>query len=147
MGTTASGQALWLLDTNIISELIRPHPHPGVRQRFIEHEFELALPCMVWQELLYGLYRLPEGRRKVELTAFLFQVADALPKLAYDAAVAQRHAHLRAESAQRGRVLCEPDAHITAIALAHDLTLVTRNTRDFDGIPGLRLANWFEPAP
>lgn len=134
----------WLLDTNVISELAREQPNAGVMQRVAAHERELALPAVVWHELLYGVARLPAGQRRQRLSDFVEQVAGALPTLAYDAAVARFHAVLRADSAARGRVLCEPDAQIAATALTHGLTLVTRNVRDFDGIAGLQVENWFE---
>jgi tRNA(fMet)-specific endonuclease VapC len=134
----------WLLDTNIVSELARERPSAAVMQRFAQRERELALPAVVWHELLYGVARLPAGQRRQRLSDFVEQVAGALPTLAYDAAVARVHALLRADSAACGRVLCEPDAQIAATALTHGLTLVTRNLRDFDGITGLQIENWFE---
>lgn len=113
-------------------------------RRFAQHEHELALPAVVWYELLYGVARLPAGPRRERSSDFVEQVAGALPTLAYDAAVARVLAQLRADSAARGRFLCEPDAQIAATALTHGLTLVTRNGRDFEGIAGLRVENWFE---
>lgn len=136
---------LWLLDTHIVSELARDRPSDEVLARFTQHERALAIPAVAWHELLYGVARLPAGQRRQRLSDFVEQVAGALPLLAYDATVARVHAGLRADSAACGRVLCEPDAQIAATALTHGLTLVTRNTRDFDGIAGLRVENWFEP--
>lgn len=134
----------WLLDTNTISELGRLHPSPAVVQRFTEEAAASAIPAMVWQELWFGVLRLPAGRRREELSQFVQGVAGSLPKLAYTEATARQHAELRASQAARGRVVSEPDAHIAAVAIAQGLTLVTRNTRDFESLPGLRLANWFE---
>lgn len=134
----------WLLDTNIVSELARPQPSEAVMQAFAMHADASAIPMVVWHELLFGVLRLPEGQRKDSLTDFVHAVPGALPKLAYDEAVARRHAELRAVQQARGRPLAEPDAQIAASALSRGLTLVTRNTRDFDGIDGLKLANWFD---
>jgi tRNA(fMet)-specific endonuclease VapC len=142
MATTAG--LLWLLDTNTISELGRLHPSRQVVQRFTEEAQAAAIPAMVWQELWFGVLRLPAGRRREELSQFVQSVAGSLPKLPYTEATAREHAQLRATQAGRGRIVSEPDAHIAAVALAQGLTLVTRNTRDFEGLPGLRLANWFE---
>lgn len=142
MATTAG--LLWLLDTNTISELGRLHPSRQVVQRFTEEAQAAAVPAMVWQELWFGVLRLPAGRRREELSQFVQSVAGSLPKLPYTEATAREHAQLRATLAGRGRIVSEPDAHIAAVALAQGLTLVTRNTRDFEGLPGLRLANWFE---
>lgn len=135
---------LWLLDTNTISELGRLHPSSGVVQRFTEGATAAAIPAIVWQELWFGVLRLPAGRRREELSRFVQSVAGSLPKLPYTEATAREHAQLRATQAAHGRILSEPDAHIAAVAIHHGLTLVTRNTRDFEGLPRLRLANWFD---
>ncbi len=140
----AGANLLWLLDTNTISELGRVQASRRVVQRFTEQAHMAAIPAMVWQELWFGVLRLPDGRRKVELSLFVQSVAGSLPKLSYDETTAREHAALRAQQAARGRVLGEPDAHIAAVAITQGLTLVTRNTRDFEGLQGLRLANWFE---
>ncbi len=142
MATTAG--LLWLLDTNTISELGRLHPSRQVVQRFTEEARAAAIPAMVWQELWFGVLLLPAGRRREELSQFVQSVAGSLPKLPYTEATAREHAQLRATQAGRGRIVSEPDAHLAAVALTQGLTLVTRNMRDFEGLPGLRLANWFE---
>lgn len=134
----------WLLDTNIVSELHRPLPSAQVLQAFDMHADTSAIPMVVWHELLFGVLRLPDGRRKNNLTRFIQAVPAAIPKLSYDEPVARRHAELRAAQGTRGQPLSEPDAQIAATALVHGLTLVTRNTRDFKRIPGLKLANWFD---
>lgn len=141
----SAGKLLWLLDTNILSELGRQQPAGRVVQRFNQHEHACAIPAAIWHELWFGVLRLPAGRRKDELTEFVQSVAGSLQKLPYTEATARTHAELRASQAELGRVLSEPDAHIAAVAITQGLTLVTRNTRDFEGLPGLRLANWFEP--
>jgi predicted nucleic acid-binding protein len=134
----------WLLDTNTVSELSRVAGSARVVQRFNEHARAAAIPAIVWQELWFGVLRLPTGKRRDELTLFIQSVAGSLPKLPYDGATARRHAELRAGQAARSRTLSEPDAHIAAVAITQGLTLVSRNTRNFEGLPGLRLANWFE---
>ena len=134
----------YLLDSNVVSEMARPRPHQGVVRRYQTHHAEAALPAPAWHEVQYGCLRLPAGQRREFLQGFLNQVVGALPKLPYDAAAALVHAQMRAQSEARGRVLPMLDAQIAAIAISQGLTLVTRNTRDFEGLPGLRLANWFE---
>ncbi|CAD5371741.1 Ribonuclease VapC [Rubrivivax sp. A210] len=135
---------LWLLDTNTISELGRAQPSAQVVQRFTHEASACALAAVVWHELWFGVLRLPTGRRRDGLTHFVRSVAGGLPKLPYTEATARKHAELRAQLAAKGRILPEPDAHIAAVAITHGLTLVTRNTRDFKGLPGLQLANWFQ---
>lgn len=134
---------IWLLDTNIISELMRPAPTASVKRQFERCQHEVGLPTPVWQEMLYGVLRLPEGRRKELLRRFVQQFGGGLPKLPYDEDAARIHAELRADMARRGRTLPMIDSQITAIAISSGCTLVTRNVRDVEGLPGLRLVNWF----
>ncbi len=134
----------FLLDSNIVSELIRSRPRELVMRRYKAHQGQMALPTPALHEVHYGCLRLPMGEKRDRLQSFLNQVVGLLPKVPYDAAAALLHAQFRAELEGRGRVLPQVDAQIAAIAIAHGLTLVTRNTRDFEGLPGLRLANWFE---
>jgi tRNA(fMet)-specific endonuclease VapC len=135
---------VWLLDTNTVSELGRAQPARTVVERFTSEASACAIAAVVWQELWFGVLRLPAGRRRDDLTHFVRSVAGGLPKLPYTDATARKHAELRAQQAAKGRILTEPDAHIAAVAITNGLTLVTRNMRDFKGLPGLQLANWFQ---
>jgi hypothetical protein len=75
----------YLLDTNVVSELAKPVPDPRVLSRFARHEGRLGMPALVWHELLYAVARLPPGRRKDRLRAFLLDVVQpGLPVLPYD---------------------------------------------------------------
>lgn len=133
----------WLLDTNILSEAIRPLPDSTVMVNLARYEGELALPAPVWHELRYGWLRMPDGQRKDIIGRYIQDVVAALPVLAYDAPAARIHAELRSSCERSGRALPFVDGQIAAIAMTHGLTLVTRNTRDFTDIAGLRLDNWF----
>lgn len=137
------GRIAWLLDTNVLSEAVRPRPDPGVMERLERFQTELAVPAPVWHELRYGWLRLPDGQRKDAIGRYVQDVVAMLPVLPYDAAAARIHAELRSEAERRGRPLPFVDGQIAAIAIAGGLTLVTRNRKDFDGVPGLRLADWF----
>lgn len=71
-------------------------------------------------------------------------VAPSLPILAYDEAVATRHAAERARLEATGRTVLFVDGQIAATALTHGLVLVTRNVRDFVPFEGLVVEDWFE---
>lgn len=71
---------VYLLDTNIVSELFRPAPDERVVSAFRTYDGMMAIPAVVWHELLYGLARLPDGQRKRRIRAGIYDVvAPSLP--------------------------------------------------------------------
>ncbi|WP_455289635.1 PIN domain-containing protein [Cupriavidus necator] len=135
----------WLLDTNIVSETMRPRPEVSVMENLARYEGELAIPAPVWHELRYGWLRMPDGQRKDAVGRFVQDVVGTLPVLPYDAGAARIHAELRQSRERAGFTLPFVDGQIASVAIAHGLTLVTRNRKDFAELTGLRLANWFGP--
>ncbi|MBP0633395.1 type II toxin-antitoxin system VapC family toxin [Cupriavidus sp. AcVe19-1a] len=133
----------WLLDTNIISEAMRPRPEVAVMENLARYDGELAIPAPVWHELRYGWLRMPEGQRKDAVGRFVQDVVGTLPILPYDGAAARIHAELRQSREGAGFTLLFVDGQIASVAIAHGLTLVTRNTKDFAELAGLRLTSWF----
>lgn len=136
--------ATWLLDTNVVSELMRPQPNAGVMQQFSRYAAELAIAAPVLHELRYGWLRLPAGQRRDAIGRFIQDVVSQLPVLPYHGAAARIHAELRTQRDQMGQPLPFVDGQIAAIAIAHGATLVTRNTRDFAALAGLRMVDWFD---
>ncbi len=134
----------WLLDTNILSEAMGPTPNQNVLDHLIRFENELAIPAPVWHELRYGWQRMPDGQRKNGIGRYLQDVVGVLPILSYDAVAARIHAELRSNQERIGEIIPFVDGQIAAIAIAHGVTLITRNSKDFSKIAGLRLNNWFE---
>jgi len=135
--------ARYLLDTNIISEPLRPKPNTGVMARLEANEAELALAAPVWHELCYGCNRLPEGKRRRAIQRYLDEVLRRhLPILPYDAAAAQWHADERARLEAMGMKTPFVDGQIAAIAMANDLVLVTANRGDYLRFSGLRIEDW-----
>jgi tRNA(fMet)-specific endonuclease VapC len=109
------------------------------------NEGRLALPAPVWHELLFGIARLPAGRRRDGLRAFLLDVVSpSFPILPYDEHAAWVHADLRAALETGGKSPPYVDSQIAAIAIAGNLVLVTHNLRDFEGFKGLMREDWFE---
>ncbi|HOX17383.1 MAG TPA: type II toxin-antitoxin system VapC family toxin [Spirochaetales bacterium] len=136
---------VYLLDTNVVSELVRPAPDRRVLERFAAGEGRMAIPSIVWHELLYGMSRLPDSRRRDALRSFLMDViAPSLPVLPYDGHAAWHHAVARAALEARGEFMPFADGQIAATAVANNLVLVTRNLADFRAYPSLMLESWFE---
>ena len=133
----------FLLDTNVLSELTREVPHPGVIAFLAEQE-ELWLPSLVVHELEYGVQLLPQGRRRDHLQALLTNIistyADRI--LALDRPAAESAARLRAQARRMGRPLDLGDALIAGIAQSNVLTIATRNVHDFVHVDVAVISPW-----
>jgi predicted nucleic acid-binding protein len=137
----------YLLDTNVLSELTKPSPNPGVMAGLGEHRVECATCSVVAFELLYGIALLPQGARRAQLqaqTAPWFAGTGGIPVLPYDLEAARWQALHHARLRSRGQTPPWRDAQIAATAASQDLILVTRNTADFVSYDELKLENWFE---
>ncbi len=133
----------YLLDANVVSEPVKPRPNPSVLERLEESADDSCIAAPVLHELLYGVDRLPDGRKRRRLERYVNTVVRSLPVLPYDLAAASLHARQRAELERRGLTPGFVDGQIAAIALVHGLVLVTRNVDDFAHFPGLRIESWF----
>jgi predicted nucleic acid-binding protein len=137
----------FLLDIDCISELVRPRPEPRVLE-WIENADEglLFLSALTLGELRKGVAGLARGRRRNLLEQWLEAELPARFSgrvLPIDAAVADRWGTLIAEARRSGHTPATIDALLAATALHLDLTLVTRNVRDF-AFAGVRLLNLWE---
>lgn len=137
-------QISYLLDTNIISELIKQEPNSNVLKQFEQLQHELSISSVVWHELRFGWLKMPDSKRKQAIGIFIHDVVSLLPILPYDSQAARIHAEIRIEAQKNGQSLSFADGQIVAIAMSQGLSLVTRNTKDFESIAGIRLINWFE---
>lgn len=136
--------ARFLLDTNVLSEPLRPSPSEGVLAGLERHKDVLATAAPVWNELVFGLRRLPVSKRKEVVRKYLYEVVrPALAILPYDEAAAEWHGVERARLERLGRPPAFVDGQIAAIARVHGLTLVSRNVLDYEAFEGLRVENWF----
>jgi tRNA(fMet)-specific endonuclease VapC len=133
----------YLLDTNIVSEPLRPAPRHGVVRKLRRHEEEIAIPSVVWHELRFGMERLPPSRRQLAIERYLDEVVlTTMPILDYDRAAAEWHAGERARLAARGETPPFADGQIAAIAHVHELILVSFNDSDFKRFQGVRVLSW-----
>ena len=135
----------FLLDTNVVSELTKSLPDPGVVSFLAERE-DLWLSSAVLHELEFGVRCLPPGRRRDSLqdaiAALVASFEDRI--LPVERKEAENAARLRARAHRSGRVLHLGDALIAGTANAHDIAVATRNVSDFDGI-GIKIANPWSP--
>jgi toxin FitB len=124
-----------LLDTNVISELIRPAPNRNV-VAFLQGSQRFWLSVITIHELTFGAESARDPLRRRKLQAWLLQIRQkyASSILPVDASVAEMAGQLRVTAQTQGMSAQPMDALIGATAHIHGLTLVTRNTRDFAGL-------------
>jgi predicted nucleic acid-binding protein len=125
----------FLLDTNVISEWVKPRPHAGVIRWLAEaDEDRVFISVVSIAEVRRGLERMAKGQRRERIAAWLWE---DLPTrfegriLPVDLAVAQEWGVILEKAARRGISLNVMDGFLAATALTGALTFVTRNTRDF----------------
>ena len=121
----------YLVDANVLSEPTRRAPDSNVVAWLQAHEEDVVIDSIVLAELCAGVLALPAGRRRARLEQWFASVAETVDCLPWDAGVARRWAALVVELRKKGRTLPLLDGMIAATALAHGLTVATRNTRDF----------------
>ena len=133
---------MFLVDTNVVSELIRPLPYlPLVRRLLSTDPAVLFASEITRYELRYGAASHPQSRvvwEKVQREILPLPIW-----LPVDEKVALAAADLRAALRKSGQGIEMPDGILAATASVHDLVLVTRNVRHFRNVPGLAVENWF----
>jgi predicted nucleic acid-binding protein len=132
---------VFLLDSNVISDLIRKHPRVEARLAALNGDDRVVTCPIVRGEILYGVEHLPEGRRRSDLTRQAETIfsnfrCEPLPPDAGDA-----YARIKNAQQRKGLTLDENDLWIAAAASAIGATLVTRDT-DFNSIEGLAIVDW-----
>jgi len=134
-----------LLDTNVLSELMRPAPEQSVLAWVNGFaEIDVWISSITLSEIQLGIVMLPDGRRKTMLR----EIAEEMIHqdfnhrcLPFDCEASQAYARIVSERKRIGRPITVEDAQIASIAITGGLTLATRNTKDFSNIDGLNLVN------
>jgi predicted nucleic acid-binding protein len=140
-----------VLDTNVVSELMRPEPH-GAVEAWIDAQSvdSLYITSITQAEILHGVLLLPKGKRRLLLERaardmFVEDFAERI--LSFDSEAAPTYAEIAANRRHAGKPISHFDAQIAAIARTHGALLVTRNVNDFVGC-GIRLLDpWTEKSP
>jgi toxin FitB len=140
---------MYLLDTNVISELSKPLPSPAVLNWFAATPAQhIYISSVTLCELEFGLALMPAGKRRDALlssTQELVRVDFEGRCIHLDATCAPAYGQLAAKQQLSGRACSTEDAMIASMALTHHFILVTRNTKDFEGIGGLKVINpWLD---
>lgn len=123
-----------LLDTNVVSEAMKPEPHPAVRDWLdAQAAATLFLSSVTVAEVLFGIGALPAGRRRDALSAAFEGVLELFEGrvLAFDAAAARCYAALAVRARAAGRGILTPDGYLAAIAVAHGFVVATRDASAF----------------
>lgn len=136
-----------LLDTNVLSEPLRPKPDDAIMRNLEQHQGHLATAAPVWHELVYGCNRMVPSKKRAAVERYLEEVVETrLTILPYDREAAAWHATERARLSVLGLTPPFVDGQIAAIAHVHGLVLVTSNPSDYAHFAELELEDWRTPA-
>jgi len=131
-----------LLDTNVLSQLTKTRPDPGVVDELRQCRSDTVFASAITRyELRYGA-----ALRNDAAQFWICVEAEILPVVTWlpvSQSVAERGALIAAELRCKGRPCGDFDPLLAATAIEYGLTLVTRNTRHFEAVPGIALENWF----
>jgi predicted nucleic acid-binding protein len=121
----------FIADANLLSEPAKSEPAPQVLEWLRRNEEQLAVTPIILGELEYGILLLPTSKRKKQLEVWFEKIRSTACCLDFDSKAASTWAHLLAYLKSKGHAMPIKDSLIAASAIAHNLTVATRNTRDF----------------
>ena len=132
-----------LIDASILIEAERGRLElePHVARR---HDEESFLSVITASELLHGVHRATQPDVRAKRSAFVEGILERFPLLSVDLACARAHAQIWAELRRAGTLIGPHDLWLAATCVAHGLTMVTANIREFERVPGLAVEVWSE---
>ena len=140
---------MFVLDTNVVSEAMKPEPHPAVRAWLNDQAAEtLYLSSVTLAELLFGIAALPAGKRK-DMLALTLDGLTGLFKdrvLPFDTDAARRYAELAVLARTSGRGFPTPDGYIAAIAASRSFIVASRDTAPYEAA-GVSIINPWDARP
>ena len=122
----------YLVDANVLSEPTKPKPEGRVIEWLRAHERVIAVDPVILGEIRFGILLLPRGKRRMALERWFDEGVRRIECLPWEAATGLRWAELVADLRRSGRSMPVKDSFIAASALVHELSVVTRNRRDFE---------------
>jgi predicted nucleic acid-binding protein len=134
---------IYLVDANVLSEPTKQVADKRVIAWLDANESNLIVDSIIIGELRIGILALPRGRKRDRLEQWYETVIETIECLPWDAMVSRRWAALVVELRRKGETVPLLDGMIAATALQHELTVATRNTRDFEKT-GVKTLNPFE---
>ena len=137
---------VYLLDTNIVSEFSKKQPDIQVYAFYEIRKDMCAISAVTWQELVRGVERMPEGKRRNTIQSFVENLGEKMDIIPYDKFSAQICGEMQAMAEEDGKTLPNYDSQIAATAISNGMVLVTHNVSDFQLIKEkafLRVEDWF----
>ena len=138
----------YLLDTNIVSEIMKANPDSTVCKNIAEHEKLCAISSTTWNELLFGVQIMDAGKKKdLIYDELINEIQSNYEIIKYDNHAAWIHADIRSRLKEQGIGIDFQDSQIASIAVSNCMVLVSRNIKHFEPIQKvspLMLENWFE---
>ncbi len=140
---------VYLLDTSIVSEFCRERPNLKVIEEYERRKELCSISAITWQELIFGVTKMPEGKRKTYIKKCLEEFREDFEVIPYDGFAAEIYGQLCARCEQNGKTLPYFDSQIAATAIANGMVLITHNVADFKEAcerSFLRVEDWFDVA-
>ena len=135
---------MFLFDTDVLSNIVKRRPSGLLMKKLarLPKQFQYTTAINIG-EIYYGASR--SARKDQIIRAFDEKVFPNVIIVGFDETSGRIFGELKAELQKNGLSCSEPDLRIAAIAIQHEMVLITGNTRHFTNIPGLRVENWIRP--